>query len=253
MKKTVGLKEIYLILRKRLWLIAAITLIAGVMGVVITHYFMTPMYEATTRILVNQSNAQSLYGSNAVQTNVQLVTTYSELINDPSILNKVIQKLQLNLTASDLQGMLTVQTSQDSQIFSITTETGQPELSVRIVNGIAQVFKAQVRSMMKIDNVTLLSPATLSTSDEPVSPNLHKNVTIAMIIGLLFAVGLAFLIEYLDHTIKTEEDIEQRLGLPVVGVISHLPSNSHVVKRSMNSGTKMTKRQTASESGVKAL
>ncbi|EST12712.1 YveK family protein [Sporolactobacillus laevolacticus] len=221
MKKTLGLKEIYLILRKRLWLIAAITLTAGVIGAIATHFFMTPMYDATTRILVNQGNGKTLYDSNAVQTNVQLVNTYSELIDDPSILNKVIRNLHLNLSAGDLQGMLTVETNQESQIFSITAETDRADLSVRIVNHVANVFKAQVRSMLKVDNVSLLSPATVSASAGQVSPSLSKNVTIAVMLGLLFSVGLAFLLEYLDNTIKTEEDIEQKIGLPVVGIIEH--------------------------------
>ncbi|CAM3085382.1 YveK family protein [Sporolactobacillus spathodeae] len=219
MKRNVGLKEMYLIVRKRLWLIATITIAAGILSGIVTHFFMTPMYDATTRIFVNQSNGKTLYDSNAVQTNVQLVNTYSELINDPSILNQVIRSLHLKLSATDLQGMLTVQTNQDSQIFSITAETDQADLSVRIVNRVARVFKVQVRKMLKVDNVSLLAPATHGGQ---VSPSLSKNLIIAMLLGLLLSVGLAFLIEYFDQTIKTEEDIEQKLGLSVVGVIKHI-------------------------------
>ncbi|WP_010630811.1 YveK family protein [Sporolactobacillus vineae] len=231
MKKNVGLKEIYLIVRKRLWLITAIILVAGVIAAITTHFFMAPMYDATARILVNQGNGKTLYNSNAVQTNVQLVNTYSELIEDPSILNKVIRNLHLNLSAKDLQGMLTVTSNQDSQIFSITAETGQADLSVQIVNRVANVFKAQVRTMMKVDNVSLLSPATVSESGGQVSPSLSKNMTLAVFLGLLLSFGLVFLLEYLDTTIKTEEDIEQKLGVPVIGVVAHLENRDRKRKK----------------------
>ncbi|RYL95755.1 capsule biosynthesis protein [Sporolactobacillus sp. THM7-4] len=236
MNKTLGLKEIYIILRKRLWMIAAITVTAGVIGAIATHFFMTPMYGATTRILVYQGNGKMLYDSNAVQTNVDLVTTYSELINDPSILNQVIQNLDLNMSAEELQSRLTVETNEKSQIFSLTAKTERADLSVRIVNNAAKVFKAQVRKMLKVDNVSLLSPAILSASDAPVSPSLPKNVMIAVLLGLLLSVGLAFLLAYLDQTIKTEEDIEQRLGLPIVGVIEHMDDHSGRSDRSSRSG-----------------
>lgn len=235
MNKTLGLKEIYLILRKRLWLIAVITVAFGVIGAVATHFFMTPMYAATTRILVNQGNGKMLYDSNAVQTNVQLVTTYSELINDPSILKQVIQDLHLNVSAEELQSQVTVATSENSQIFSITAKTERADLSVRIVNDTAKVFKEQVRQTLNVDNVSLLAPATLSASEAPVSPSLSKNVLTAVLLGLLFSVGFAILLDYLDQTIKTEEDLEQKLGLPVLGVIEHRDDHSVTSERSSRS------------------
>src|SRR5690625_2830158 len=73
---------------------------------------------------------------------------------------------------------------------------------------------------MNVDNVNVLNAAVLSANPTPVSPNLTLNVAIAFVLGGMVGVGLAFLIEYLDTTIKTEEDVERYLGLPVMGVIS---------------------------------
>lgn len=223
MKKNLGIKEIFLILKKRWLLILALTFTAGILGAAVTHYLITPQYGASTRILVNQPGGKSVYDSGAVSTNVQLVNTYSELINDPIVLNKVIQRLHLPMTADGLQGMLEENTSDNSQIFTISITSNNPEQSVRIVNEIATVFKMQVQKMMNLNNVSLLAPATLDQS-QLLSPSLSKNITIAVALGLLLSVAFTFLLEYLDNSIKEEEDISERLGMPVIGVISHVPN-----------------------------
>lgn len=224
MDDTMNLKELFFVLRKKLLLIIGIALLAGTVGALYTHYFVHPQYEATTRILVNQqdSGKSTLYTTNAVQTNMELVNTYSVIIDDPSVLNQVIANLNLKLTAGQLAGLLTVSPLQNSQVFSLTAKTGNPELAVQIVNQVAQVFKMQVRNVMQVDNVSILSPATFAASAAKVSPNLKMNTLIGTALGLALAIGLVFLFDYLDDSIRTQRDVRRKLGLPVVGVISHM-------------------------------
>lgn len=185
---------------------------------------MTPKYDASTQILVNQANANnaSLYQTNAVQTNVQLVNTYSVIIDNPAVLNQVIKKLNLKMTADELKSMLTVSTEQNSQVFTVTAESTSPAKSVRLVNAVAAAFRVQVQKVMNVDNVSILSPATLSASQIPVKPKTTINLAIAFVVGLMVSVGVAFLLDYLDNTIKTEDDLQELLGLPVLGAISQI-------------------------------
>ncbi|RYL95176.1 capsule biosynthesis protein [Sporolactobacillus sp. THM7-4] len=222
MEETISLKEIFQTLKKRISLIVTITFLAVAVSALVTYFLMTPKYDASTQILVNQSNENNtnLYSNNAVQTNVQLVNTYSVIINNPSVLNQVIRKLHLDMTADQLKGMLTVNTEQNSQVFTLTAETDSPSQSVKIVNGVARAFKAQVQKVMNVNNVSILSPANVASSSDPVKPKPTINIAIAFVVGLMVSVGIAFLLEYLDNTIKTEEDIEQILELPVLGAIS---------------------------------
>ncbi|EST12661.1 YveK family protein [Sporolactobacillus laevolacticus] len=233
MEETISLKEIFATLRKHVLLIVTITLLGVMISAGVTFFLMTPKYDASTQILVNQANANSnsLYQqANTVQTNVQLVNTYSVIINNPAVLNQVIKKLNLNLTTDELKNMLTVSTAQNSQVFTLTAETDSPAQSVRIVNGVAAAFKSQVQKVMNVDNVSILSPANVASSLEPVKPKATINLAIAFVVSLMVSVGLAFLLEYMDNTIKTEEDIEKILDLPVLGFISEIkdgrePSN----------------------------
>ncbi|WP_010632896.1 YveK family protein [Sporolactobacillus vineae] len=234
MEETISLKEIFQTLRKRISLILSITLLAVAVSAVLTYFVMTPKYDASTQILVNQSNTNnaSLYQTNAVQTNVQLVNTYSVIINNPTVLNQVIKKLHLNMTADQLKGMLTVNTEQNSQAFTLTAETNSPAQSVAIVNNVATAFRSQVQKVMNVDNVSILSPASYAESSTPVKPKPAINLAIAFVVGLMASVGLAFLLDYLDNTIKTEEDIEQILGLPVLGAISQIKDHHEKDSRS---------------------
>ncbi|MFT8872027.1 MAG: Wzz/FepE/Etk N-terminal domain-containing protein [Sporolactobacillus sp.] len=227
MEETISLQDIFGTLRKHLALIACITLLAVIISAVLTYFFITPKYDASTQILVNQSNANtsSLYSTNAVQTNVQLVNTYSVIIDNPAVLNQVIGKLHLKLTADQLGKLLKVSTEQNSQVFTLTAETDNPALSVRIVNNVAIAFRAQVQKVMNVDNVSILSPANVSASLNPVKPKPLINLAVAFVVGLMIAVGLAFLLDYLDNTLKTENDLEQVLGLPVLGTISAIKGN----------------------------
>ncbi|RYM02753.1 capsule biosynthesis protein [Sporolactobacillus sp. THM7-7] len=224
MGESISLKEIFQTLRKRISLIAAITLFFAVISALVTYFLMTPKYDASAQILVNQSDTKqsNLYDTNAVQTNVQLVNTYRDIIKSPAVLHPVIQKLHLDMTAGQLAGMISVSTSQNSQVFSLTAETASPSQSVKIVNGVADSFKSQVQKVMNVDNVSILSSANIQSSMHPVKPKPVINITISLVAGLIAAIGLAFLLEYLDNTIKKEDDIEQVLGLPVLGSVSEM-------------------------------
>ena len=90
-----------------------------------------------------------------------------------------------------------------------------------IANKVAEVFKQKVVELMDVENVQVIDRAEVPIS--PVKPKKELNIAIATFIGLMTGLGIIFLIEYLDNTIKTPEDIEKHLGLPVIGTIPVFP------------------------------
>ncbi len=221
MEETISLRELFAVLRKRLWLIVLITIIAATVSAVISFFVLTPVYQSKTQILVNQAkNDQQLYNMQAVQTNVQLINTYNDIITSPAILDKVVKELKLNGSAASLSGQIQVTSAQDSQVAQIVVQDTSAKRATEIANTTASVFQKEVPKLMNVDNVSVLSKATLGENASPVKPQPLLNVAIAIVVGLMVGVGLSFLLEYLDNTIKTEQDIENLLELPVMGVVT---------------------------------
>jgi capsular polysaccharide biosynthesis protein len=225
MEETISLKEIFATIKKRMWMIVLITAIATGLSGIISYFFMTPIYQSSTQILIQSESKEQTFDVNQVRTNLELINTYSVIIKSPTILEKVVDRLDLDQTADGVRQNLTVSSEQNSQVVNIAVDNSDPAKAVQIANGIAQVFQTEIVDIMSVDNVSILSQAELSDNPSPVKPNPLLNMAIAFVVGLMTGVGVAFLLEYLDNTIKTEHDIEQLLELPVLGAITEIDIN----------------------------
>jgi capsular polysaccharide biosynthesis protein len=96
------------------------------------------------------------------------------------------------------------------------------QLAAQVVNAVSQVFEEEIQHIFKVENVSILNKAVENTSPSPVAPNVPLNIAIAFVVSLMLAIGAAFLLEYLDDTIKTEEDVLQYLGQPTLAMISRM-------------------------------
>lgn len=224
MEETISLQDLFKTIRKRLSLIAIITIIAMTISGIVSFLFMTPIYQASTQILVNQEkDEQNQLSSQDIQANLQLINTYNVIIKSPAILAEVIENLELDMSVGQLNANINVNSEQNSQVVNVSVQDPDPKLSVDIANMIATVFKEDIVDLMNVDNVTVLAEAEMAEKPSPVKPNPKLNIAIAAVIGLMIGVGIAFSLEYLDTTVKTEEDIEELLQLPVLGLISPIP------------------------------
>lgn len=213
---------------------------AAIVSAIISFFFMTPIYQSSTQILVNQKKQEgAAIQYNEVQTNVQLTNTYKVIIKSPVILDQVNEKLNLNMTAQALTGKINVANEKDSQVISVTVEDKDPKLARDIANATADVFKGEAAKIMNVDNVTVLSKAEVAENQSPIKPRPMLNVAIAFVVGLMAAVGLAFLLEYLDNTVKKEEDVENLLGLPVLGIVARMDEETMNVKSHAPSSRKV--------------
>ncbi len=223
MEETITLQDIFKTLKKRLSLIIILTIIALAISAVVSYFVITPIYQSSTQILINQEKTEvNTFSSQDIETNLQLINTYNVIIKSPAILSLVIDELDLNTTPAALTNKITVNNAEDSQVVNITVQDPDPQRAVDIANKTAQVFQAQIKTLMQVDNVSVLTPAVLGDNPSPVKPDPMLNMAIAAVIGLMLGVGFAFLLEYLDTTVKTEEDIEELLNLPVLGLISNI-------------------------------
>lgn len=165
-----------------------------------------------------------------LQADLQLINTYNEIIKSPFILDKVVERLEINESAGGLDKKISVVSASESQVMNITVRYEDPALAVDLANTTAEVFRSEIRNLLEVNNVSILSPAILMDNPVPVDPNPLLNIAIAGVLGGMFSVGLAFLLAYMDTTIKNEQDIEEVLGVPVLALISTVDKRAGVTE-----------------------
>ncbi|MGE7182748.1 YveK family protein [Peribacillus sp. NPDC006672] len=222
MEETISIKDIFKTLKKRWKLIMLLTLIAALISGTISYFVLTPVYQTSTQILVNQKQSENQLDSTQIRSNIDMINTYSVIIKSPAILEKVIDELELDQSVDQLSEKITINSQQNSQVFSLTVQDSNPTKAVEIANTVSATFQKEIKDIMNVDNVSILAKAELKDNPAPVKPNPVLNIAIALVVGLMAGVGLAFLLEYLDNTIKDEDDIEKLLELPILGSIQKI-------------------------------
>lgn len=217
MEETIDLSKLLAILKKNIKYLIILPIVFLLLSIVITFLFMTPKYSTSTQVLVNQNETDNEMMTQQVQSDLQLVNTYSEIIKSPRILDKVSKNLKGKYSSNEIYGMLTVSNQAESKILNITVENESRESAGKVANEIANVFSKDIKKIMNVDNVSILSKA--DNHGSKVSPNIYVNIGISFVLGFICALAFIILKELLDKRIKNENDVNQNLGLPVLGSI----------------------------------
>lgn len=218
MEETIDLREYLAIIKKKAWIIAAITAVTTFVSVFLSFFVLSPVYEAKTTLIVNtdQKNDDTITGDEFSVTQ-RLAVTYGEIIKSRTVLEPVIEKLGLDISYEDLSKMVTVSPVKDTQIINISVQDTNPLKAKDIANSIPEVFTKEVKRITKANSVEVIDKAVEPLS--PIKPNKLMNVLIAFVLGIMIGLFVVFLIEYMDNKMKTPQDVEKHLDLPILGVI----------------------------------
>jgi capsular polysaccharide biosynthesis protein len=219
MREEMELRDIFQIIQKRLGIIAVITIVAVAISAIVSIFLLDEIYETSTTLMVanTRNNQSDSIEYNTLLVNQKLVKTYSVIAKSDRVLDRVIEKLGIDMKPSELKDKITVASEGETEIIRITVEDTDPGFAMDLANLLAQVFMEQVVNIMKLDNVQVIDVAKIP--EKPVKPRPLLNTAIAGVLGVMLGIGVVFLVEYLDNTIKTPEDIERYIGLPVIGII----------------------------------
>lgn len=271
------------------WLLVLATILAGAAAYIVSKQ-MTPIFQASTTILVNEAPATKTTDYSSILTSERLTQTYSQLLTKQPILAGVIKRLGINIDVGVLKKMVQVQPVRDTQLIEVRVQDTNPDRAARIANAIFQEFADQNQALQatrygaskqsletqldqmdqqiqkatanlatlgdstnnqnerdrlettlaqyrqtyayllqsyelvrlaeanSTSNVVQAEPASPPAS--PIKPRVFTNTLLAAVVGLLLAVGIAFLVEAMDDTIRNPGDIAHQLGLPVLGMIA---------------------------------
>lgn len=242
MEEVITLPDLLRMVKKRLVLIFTILFLSMTIAGVVSYYYLTPIFKASTQILINQKEFdQNQFSSQDIEMNLQLINTYNVIIKSPVILSKVIDNLNLTTTTELLHKQISVDSEQNSQVVKVSVEDPDLQKAIDIANMTVKVFQEEINILMNVDNVNILSLAEITKDTKPTKPNLILNIGVAAIIGLIIGIGITFLMEYLDTSVKTEQDIGELLGLPILGLVS--PISKKYLQKTKEQKTNDRKRE----------
>ena len=215
------LKELFNMFWTRKVHIILITLIFMVVGIIYSYVFVSPVYMSyTTLVLATASESTSTsetITTTDITLNNNLVSTYSELIKSKTVLRQVIDNLGISRSEDSLKNAVSVSAVKSTQLIEIDVTDANPTEAKMIADEIAKVFSSKVSEIYNINNVHVVDEAEVS--DVPYNINHMKDLVIFAFIGIVVACIYVLIANMLDTTVKTQEDVEKKLGLTVLTTI----------------------------------
>lgn len=204
---------------KRKFSIVLVALVFAIAAFGYSAFLAKKEYQSTSRIYVvsRQNQDNNALTNSDLQAGSYLVKDYREIILSQNVLSQAIEELKLDMTPAELSKKISVSVPTDTRILSITAKDGNPKEAARIANGLRNVAAEKIISVTKVSDVTTLDEAEVPQS--PSSPNIRRNVLLGFIAGAGLMVVLMVVVEVLDDRVKRPEDIEELMGLTLLGIV----------------------------------
>ena len=145
----------------------------------------------------------------------KLMGTYAKVVKSKDVIKRAIENGNLNLTAGKISSALTVTTSDADQILTLSYSSKNPQEGVEVLNPLIEEFDKTSKEIISNGEMFVLTAPEMPSN--PTSPNKKMNVLVGVALGLMIGVSLALFLEYIDDSVKTNEDIEGLLEVPVIG------------------------------------
>ena len=184
----------------------------------VTYFFIQPTYTSTTRIyVVNQATDNNNLSAQDLQAGTYLANDYKEIITSNDVLSEVIKDEKLNMTEADLAKMISVNIPTDTRLISISVNAKTGQDAQTLANKVREVASEKIKKVTKVEDVTTLEEAKLPES--PSSPNIKLNVLLGAVLGGFLAVVGVLVREILDDRVRRPEDVEDALGMALLGIV----------------------------------
>ena len=211
-----------LYLLKKLWqkkvLIVFSTILFGLIALLVSVFILKPTYTSSTRIYVaNQANENNNLTAQDLQAGSYLVNDYKEIITSDSVLLDVIAREGLVTTPKELTSDIDVVIPVNTRIITISVNSESPQEAQQLANTLRMVASEKIKQVTKVEDVTTIEEAKLP--ETPSSPNISRNVLLGALVGGFITVVMILLLELLDDRVHRPEDVEEVLGLVLIGVV----------------------------------
>ena len=189
----------------------------GLSAAIFYGYTAPIIYQSSTTLYVEPQVNSSIVDYEGILTNNKMIKTYRQIIQSRKIVGKVIENLNLNYTYEQLSNMMSVSTVSDTEMLSISIKSEYYSEAPIIANEVANVFIAQMKEDMGIENIVVIDEALENLT--PVEPNMFKLMILGLGAGLVLGCTLAFIFDSMDNKIKNHEDVKKYLKVKTIGMI----------------------------------
>lgn len=227
----IDLIRLFMVLKSHILKILAVGLLTGLLSGVYTHFLIQPTYEATCSMLI-LTKETTLASLADLQIGSQLTGDYTELITSRTVLEKVIDNMNLDVEYTELRQQITIENPSATRILKITVSQNDPVMAKKMADELANVSADFIADKMEVT-----PPKIYETSEVPIyksSPSLKKNVLLGMLAGMVLVCGVLVVLELMNDTIQTEDDVRRYLDIPVLSVV---PDKGIKMKRRKDSAS----------------
>lgn len=215
----IDLKELFLILWHRIWIIILVTILSGAVVFGFTRFLVKPKYTSSIKMYVNNSTtSKANMSSSDIAASQSLVDTYITIIQSDTLLTDVIGRSNSLYTTGQLNKMISARSLNNTEVFQVNVTSEDPNEAQALANSIADTAPEYLSDIVTGTSVKIIDRAKFS--DVPTSPNILSNTMIGLVAGFMLASGLILLVSLMDTRIKTEQDLQRITDLPILGAIS---------------------------------
>jgi capsular polysaccharide biosynthesis protein len=194
------------------------SLLAATASVIISIYYLQPVYESKTTLMVKGTSFSSIVDYNDILVSQQLIKDYSELIQNRSVTEKVLQEVGItDITPEVLIEMVSVSQMSDTRIFEVKVSDYSPERAKILADALSRALVSKTEEIGERGNISIIDIARIP--ETPSKPDIVFNGIAAFVLSAILTVLVILLIEYMDDSLKTALDIEEKLKLKVLGTI----------------------------------
>lgn len=213
----IDISEVLLYFKSKVALIIGITLLIVILGNLYAMFLRVPVYKSSSTIVIASNDTNSANMQADITVNQKLVGTYKEIVTSRSVVEQVIKDLDLKYSYEELSSNILVEAVQNTEVLKISVLDKNAELAPKITSMLSEVFKEEVMEIYNLKNVKVLDSASTPTGADNV--NFVKDEIIYFGLGMITSFMLVFIMFYFDKNIRSVEQVESRLGLPILGTI----------------------------------
>ena len=225
----IDIKRILEIIFSKKIFIILILLLSITLGYVYSYYYKKPEYKSSVTILLvaDENRVDKELTQTDLSINSSLISTYSSIAKSTNVIQKTIENLGLNISASKLQKSIEATQIEKTQFLKITVKNENPEVAKNIANELAKVFTEQIKEIYNLENISIVDEAEVES--QPCNINHIKDIIIFTFAGMIVSAILVMVIYIFDDTIKDEKDIERNIKLKNIGTLPVDKENNELI------------------------